>query len=69
MGNRQQAERVVEKALSELFSDGEERTQAETSLINDLSSLRLDLTAAKLEVLARAIRGIKKLLEERENSN
>jgi hypothetical protein len=69
MGNRKEAERVVETALSELFSDDEERTEAETSLINDLSSLRQNLTAAQLEVLARAIRGIKKLLEERENSN
>lgn len=69
MGNKEQANRVVEKAITEFFPSDRNRTAAENSFLADLSCLRAGLKAAQLEVLARAIRSLKSIVQERENSN
>jgi hypothetical protein len=69
MGTKIQADRVVEKALAGFFPNTKGRTASEESFINDLSCLRGGLKAAQLEVLARVIRSLKAIIDERANSN
>jgi hypothetical protein len=69
MGARTQAERKVDDALSKLMPEDDDPTANEISLKNDLSTLRSNLTASQLTVLARAIGTIKKIIYDRSNSN
>jgi hypothetical protein len=68
MTPKKQAEQKVDNALSKLTPVDEVPTANEISLKNDLSSLRSNLTASQLTVLARAIGTIKKIVDEQSNS-
>jgi hypothetical protein len=67
MGDKQQTKLAVEKALERLFPDDTGRTQAETSLLNDLHSLTAKghLDSSELRIFARAIAGIGVVINER----
>jgi hypothetical protein len=70
LGNKKNALRKVEVALGKAFPDNA-RTAVENSLVNDIHSLTAkgNLDASELEIPARIIGGIQKVIAERRNSN
>ena len=71
MGVRQSAKHAFDRVLSDLFPKDRSWTPAETSLAKDIHSLiaKDHLDASELLILQKIVRGIKAVINERQNSD
>lgn len=70
MGDKRQARDKINCAIDVLLPSDHSRTQVEKSFVNDIDILaKSKLKAAELRTLARIVELVKKIIDERTNSD